>query len=541
MNSMLRVNLLREAKRLITIMVTACCSASFGQVGLGPASVTTWHNDNLRSGANMKEHLLTPSRVSTQTFGKVASFPVDGEIYAQPLVTPVRIGGQTHNLLIVCTEKNNVYAYDADSVTPKLYWEVNLGPPFYSGAIGTGDITPYIGILSTPVIDTTSNAIYVVAKTDENNVQIYRIHELSLATGHEMLGSPRVVAGSVPGAGEGGNGQTVTFNSTYHLNRTALLLVNHVLYVGFASHGDQQPYHGWIFAYQTNTLNLLSVYNTTPDGGLGGIWGSGAGMCATPAGDIVYVSGNGDFSHDNSMREVGNAIVRATPNTTGLENMTWFEPYNGDWQNSEDLDFGSAGTILLPQYNLAISTGKTGNFYVTDLTNMGGYNANEDSCLQSFPGLNSGVWGGLAYYQDSSLGTLIFSWAISDVLKEWTIQNGLMVTTPISQSAMAMGGYPGGDLEISGLANVPGTAIVWATGTLNASGYKNVVEGVLRAFDPRDLSHELYDSSMNDARDGGWSYAKFCPPTVANGKVYVPTFSDEVVVFGIRASGVGGD
>jgi len=258
----------RKAAIAVTSLMLSFLQPALSQT----VSVLTQHNDLSRSGTNTNEATLTTSNVNPSTFGKLYSLPIDGYVWAQPLYVPnVTIPGQgTHNILYVADAHNSVYAFDADSTT--LYWTVNLGPSVPSTVIGTTGILVEVGIISTPAIapdGAGGGTIYVVPKTYENGQQIYRLHALDITTGAEKSGSPVQITATYPGTGLSSSGGIVQFVTARHLQRTAVTLVNGVVYLAFASHEDIDPYHGWVLGYDANTLQQVQVFNTTPNSGAG--------------------------------------------------------------------------------------------------------------------------------------------------------------------------------------------------------------------------------------------------------------------------------
>ena len=270
------------------------------------AGTLTYHNDNMRTGQDLNETVLTPSNVKSSTFGKLFSYPLDGLTLASPLyVQNVNIPGQGfHNIVIVATEHDSVYAFDADGRSSSPLWHVNFTNP----AAGvttvpaadtgeTGDIPNEIGITGTPVIDPSTGTIYVVAKTKEvsgsTTSYVQRLHALDLTTGAEKFGGPVVIQASVPGTGNGSSGGTLTFNSLRENQRTGVLLSNGVVYFGFSSHGDVEPFHGWVLGYNASTLQQVMVYNATPNGTHGGVWMDGDGVATDSTGSLYFISGDG--------------------------------------------------------------------------------------------------------------------------------------------------------------------------------------------------------------------------------------------------------
>ena len=358
--------------------------------------VTTHHNDVARTGANLAETVLTTSTVNVSQFGKLFERAVDDEIYVQPLyVEAVNISGVIRNVVYVATNNDSVYAFDADDPTVSApLWRVNYTNPAagivpvsrtdVGQACGTyADFAGNIGIVATPVIDPVAQTMYFVTRTKENGVFMQRLHAIDIRNGRERTGSPLVIQPSVSGTGDGRDAQNnIAFNARTQNQRAALLLDHGVVYVAWASHCDQGPYHGWILGYDSATLQQTLVYNTTPDGGLGGVWQSGGGLAADSTGNLYVMTGNGSFNGDVGGRNFGNSFLKITPTGTLLD---WFTPYNWSFLNATDEDLGIQNPVLIPNTNLIVGGGKDGVMYVVNRTNMGHFRSgNNGQIVQSF-------------------------------------------------------------------------------------------------------------------------------------------------------------
>jgi hypothetical protein len=504
----------------------------------GPA-VLTQHNDSGRSGANQNETLLNTSNVRLGSFGKIFSRTVDGYIYAQPLYAPgvaiPQIG--VRNVVYVVTEHNSVYAFDADDpAAGSPLWQSSLGDAVPSGDISPDytDLTPEIGITSTPVIDPDSGTIYVVAKSKDAQGYHQKLHALDISTGFERPRSPVEIIAAVVGNGDGSVAGIITFNPLMQLNRPALLLKNGIVYIAFGSHGDYDPYHGWVIGYSAATLAQVAVYNTTPDGGRGSVWQSGQGLVGADDGSIYFVTGNGTCdSADNCGRNLGESFIKLSSNLNPLD---WFTPSNRLFLDGEDLDVGSGGPLLIPGTNTLAAAGKDGILRVVDGANMGKFNQDADQDLQEFSGTAFAFLGSPIYWNSPVIGPAMYLWGAGDTLKAFHFDGAQFQSTPISQSTVQtpVGLTFSAPLSVSSNGSQLGSGIVWAVAA--SSPNQPPVPGVLRAFDASDLSVELWDSDMNPAQDSLGQLAKFCPPTVAGGKVYVATFSGQLSVYGLVPS-----
>ena len=515
-------------------------------------SVVTAHSDVARTGQNTNETILTPANVNQGQFGKLFSYAVDGYVYAQPLYLPgVNIPGRgTYNALFLATEHDSVYAFDADSTT--MLWQATLLDATHGAAPGattvpnsdvnSGDIVPEIGITGTPVIDPATGTLYVVGRTKENGRYVQRLHALDITTGAERIefNSPVELQASVPGSGSGSSGGTLPWDPRLENQRAGLLLLNGIVYVGFGSHSDTLPYHGWILAYSATSLQQTGAFCSTPNGSASGIWMAGSGLAADvvdpvnqPYGRLFIATGNGSFDaappYSNSM-DYGDDLVRLDL-TNGVPTVTdSFTPFNQQSLAANDEDTGSGGVLVLPDQtgggpqHLLIQAGKEGRIFLVDRDNMGGYNPSQDAIVQEIPAAPAttgyqigGVWGMPAYWNGN-----VYFWASQDSLKAFSFTNGFLSPTPTSQSA-EVSGFPGPMLTVSANGNANG--IVW---TIESSAQGSAI---LMAHDALNVATLLYSSNQNPSRDDPGPAVKFAVPTVANGKVYVGA-AYQVSVFG---------
>jgi hypothetical protein len=525
---------------------------AFGQV-----SVLTQHNDNARTGQNTSETILNTSNVNVNQFGKLFALPSDGQVYAQPLYVPgVTINGGVHNLVVLATENDSVYAYDADSSGAPL-WKASMvdaahgagaGETALNSATTTGcNEMPKVGITSTPVIDPTSKTIYVEAKSTDGVNYFHRLHALDLLTGNEKTPGPVVIAGTVSGTGDGSSNGQLSFDNLLQLNRPGLLLLNGTIYIAYGSHCDFSPYHGWLFAYDEATFTQKSVYVTTPNGGLGGLWMAGTGVAADASGNIFIASGNGDFDTTNvPATETGDTILKLSTTNQILTQLDYFTPEDQGSLDTGDIDLGSGGVLLVPDQpgpfpHILVQAGKEGRIYVVNRDQMTTNNSHYCSGCSNDPEIieesgipavgSSGGQGGMfniaAYWNNT-----LYFWGVNDVLKSIPITNGLPDFTHVTGSTPQIG-FPGAGVSVSSNGMTPGSAIVWAIdGTQYGFPGPGPGPAVVYAYDATNILTMLYSSAQNATRDAAGNAAKFAVPTVANGKVYVGT-STEVDVYGL--------
>src|SRR5258708_488878 len=390
-----------------------------GAQGLSQVSVTTYHNDSLRSGQNLHETVLTHSLVNLNTFGKLFAQPVDGQIYAQPLVVSnLQIAGKgKHTVVYVATENDSVYAFDGNSNTgtnANPLWQVSFVNPAQgittvpASDFGTTMITPQIGITGTPVIDVSNQTLYVVAATKENGAYYQRLHALDIATGAEKFGGPVVISAVVKGTGANSVKGYVYFDPFRSNQRAALLLVNGFVYIAWASHGFETvyPYHGWIMAYNESTLKLAGAFCITPHGDQGGVWQSGSGPAAATFGHGFFMVGNGTFVADTGGTYYGMSNMMMSAHG-GLKVTDYFTPYNQAQESFADLDLGSGGALLFPYQSgsshpyLGVGAGKDGSLYLVNRQNMGGFNSKQNLIVQQITNAFAGhtVYSSPAYWQ----------------------------------------------------------------------------------------------------------------------------------------------
>jgi hypothetical protein len=512
-------------------------SAATLTVNPSPAiDVVTNHNDIGRTGQNTNEVVLTHANVNSAAFGKIGFFGVDGLVDAQPLyLSNVAIPGKgTHDVLYVVTENDSVYAFDA--TTGDVLWQVTalLAGETFSDDRGCSQVTPNIGITSTPVIDRTHGphgAIYFVAMSKDASAKYHqRLHALDVTTGAELFGGPTTIQATYPGTGPNSSGSNVVFDPGQYKERAGLLLLNGVVYTGWASNCDFNPYNGWIMGFNASTLTMSSVLNVTPNGTEGAIWMSGGGIAADSSGNIYFLDANGTFdttlnpSGFPSQGDFGNAFLKLS--TAGnLSVADYFEEANQDFENTHDEDLGSGGGLVMLDltdnagavHHLAVGAGKDASIYVVNRDSMGKYAPGGGNAYQEIDGILSGsIYSMPAYFNNA-----IYFGPVGSSIKAFGISNALLSTTPSSTTGSSYS-YPGATPGIS--ANGTANAILWAVE--NSGG-----PGVLHAYDAANLATEFYNSNQAGTRDN-FSDNKFMTPTIANGKVYVGTPAG-VIVFGL--------
>jgi len=501
--------------------------------------VTTYAYDNLRTGQNTSEMTLTPANVNSSKFGKLGEFAVDGLVDAQPLLlSNLNIPGTgSKNVLYVVTEHDSIYAFDADAISTTggtTLWHVSalLSGETTSDARNCSQVTPEIGITSTPVIDRSRNAIYVVAMSKDSQGNYFqRLHAFDLTTGKELFGGPTTIQATFPGTGANSSNGNVVFDPKQYKERAGLLQVGGTIYTTWASHCDISPYTAWVIAYNADSLAQSGVLNLVPNGNDGATWMSGGAPGADASGSIYFIMGNGTFDttlNSNGFPANGNCgncfakISSAAPLTL----LDYFTPLNTQSESNSDTDFGSGGELLLPDIldatgktrHLGVGSGKDANIYVVDRDNMGKFNANSDNIYQQINGqLAGGVYSKPSYFN----GTVYYG-AVGDAIKAFPISAGKLAVGPSSQSQHTFT-YPGANpiISASGTTN----AIVWAVEN------NNPTPAVLHAYDATNLATELYNSTQAPSGRDNFSNNKFITPMIANGKVYVGT-SKSVAVFG---------
>jgi F5/8 type C domain/Secretion system C-terminal sorting domain len=516
-------------------------------------SVIMQHNDIGRTGWFNKETFLSVNNVKAGSFGKIFERAVDDQMYAQPLIlSNVNIPGSgIKNILIAATVNNSVYAFDADSAAAaNPYWQVSLtaanSRPVkntdMTGACGGGyrDFSGNMGTVGTPAIDSVTNTLYVVARSLNTSTGTYTqyLHALDVRTGAEKFNGPKLITASVNGHGDGNINGKVNFDPQKNNQRPGLLLANGIVYIAWSSHCDWGPYHGWIIGYDMATLEQKIVYNTTPEGYNGGIWMSGAGPSLDENGNIYVAVGNGSVGRNNNPSDPINrseSAIKLTPSGSTLSVNSFFSPRNIDELEGADLDFGVTQILLIPGTSRALAGCKDGKIYLLDRDNMGGFNAGSNNVIQTIDlGSNSHLRSSFTYFKGSQK-EFIYSWSENALLKAFPYDrstNKFDLNNTVSSGVQGPVGNSGAMLSLSSNGSADTTAILWASYAANGDANQSVRPGMLRAFDANDITKELWNTAIYPSDNPG-NYAKFNCPVIANGKVYLATFSNKLAVYGL--------
>jgi PQQ-like domain len=482
--------------------------AGGGGNGAGGAAVSTFavvtnRYDNVRSGSNTSETILNTSNVNATSFGLLFSRTITGFVYGQPLyVGGLTVNGAKHNVVYVATEHNMLYAFDADAATPDTaLWSKMLGTPVTLGAgadydPGCTDMRNEVGITSTPVISQADGKIYVVAKTSAGQ----ELHALDLATGAEAAGSP-VIVGAMPAG---------AFDGRIHLSRAGLVFVGGTIYIAYSSHCDAGAYHGWMFGYDAQTLALKSVYNPTPTGTQGSIWQSGTAP-ATDGTSFWATVGNGTTGGSN----MGNNVVRLTPSGAG---MTVAAHYQARVSGDNDLQ---SGAVPLGTTGQVAAGGKDGVILLLNQTDM---------TLRQMVTLGGEL--NAFVFWNGSAGPTLFAWPVAGGLHAYQVGAGTL--TDKGANTERQPAHPSGIFTVSSNGTTAGTGIVWATVPLIGDAWHATATGALYAFDASNVARASLWNSNLAAADNLGVFAKYSVPIVANGKVYVGTFSGKLRVYGLK-------
>jgi hypothetical protein len=489
------------------------------------------------TGATLTETALNSTNVAPSTFGLVFELPVDDSIFAQPLYVPnVAIPNKgTHNVVYVATMSDTLYAFDADAGGTPL-WSVNLAslvgalpvPMAQFAFSGNKNIVGNLGILSTPVIDSSTNALYLVACTLENNTLAYRLHAVDITNGTEPYGPGVLISGSYGGS---------TFDARYQWQRVSLALSGNNVVFGFSAVELEYPggYVGWVMAYDKSKLTQSGVFATVTTGSRGGgVWQSGRPPVVDSSGYVYVFTGNAYGGGYDGVHDFSESALKLDP-ANGLKLVDWFTPSNWSTLDAQDLDLSSSGPLLIPGTSLLAGGGKAGVLYVLNTAKLGKESATDSGVVQEERITPSEFRGGPVYWQRSTAngGPLLYDWGVSDWAKAYAFNGTTFGASPSTQGSGNQI-WPGGILALSANGDQPGSGVLWATVATSGDAENNPpVPGELHAFNAENLSQELWNSAINPSRDGYGNFAKFVPPMVANGKVYVATWSNRLAVYGL--------
>jgi hypothetical protein len=484
-------------------------------------NITTQHGDTGRTGLNASETILTTANVNQTTFGKLFEKGVDGDMYPQPLyLQGVSIGGGTHNVVYCATANNSIYAFDADNGGVAAYWSRNLGTAVPQGDVDCccTDVATVVGIMSTGVIDTSTNTWYVVHKQKNTDSTYHQfLHAIDVTSGAEKFSGPKEISATNSG---------VSFDAKLNNQRCGLLLQGGNVYIAWSSHNDCGAYHGWVMGYSASTLTQVATFPVTVSGGsMAGVWMAGGGLVGDGT-NIYFMTGNGTFDANTGGNNLGESFVKLN---SSLVRQDFFTPFDQASLNSSDRDLGGGGVVLIPGANRLVGGGKGGKWYLVNT-------ASADACLQSFmvtdttDSLNH-LHGTPSYFNGS-----VYVGGESDQLKQFSWNGTSLGTTPTTQTSFetVTNSMPGWQHCIS--ANGTSNAIIWAARVFSGDANHTTQPGIVHAFDATNLANELWNSNQNSGRDNVGNFAKNPGPIVANGKVYVPTFSNKLVVYGLLGS-----
>jgi hypothetical protein len=519
----------------VFVLLSMCAIAAAAAAQRPPASkpalpmVATAQYDNARTGANVLETILTPRNVNAAQFGRITFFPVDGDVYAQPLYIPQLAlpGKGTHNVLFVATERDSVYAFDADAVSTAPLWQVSFTDakknitPVSARDVQCPFIQPDIGITSTPVIDLPSKTLYALARTREaeNGKWVFRqkLHALDLSTGTEKLGGPVNIRATFQGEKSLLSKGITKFDPLRENQRAALLLANGNVVITWASSCDVGPYYGWVMSYDGRTLKQTGVLNVAPGAEESGIWQADAGPAADPNGNIYLITGNGRFTAASGGHDYGDSVLKIALTSSGLAVRDYFTPADQDHLNDTDGDFGSGSPVLLPDQpaphaHLLLAAGKSSKLYALDRDNLGHFHPGDDSHAVQVVPAGAQSFGAPAYWNGH-----VFYFLMNDYLRDYALENGRLSVQPVAKSTTNINDPGTPAISANGSKN----GIVWILSTKVWNGSDQ--PAILFAYDAANVSHELYNSTQNPDRDRAGNALRFTIPTIANGRVYVPT------------------
>jgi hypothetical protein len=559
-------------KMFLPRVLLVCTVFFIGQKSAAQTDVLMQHNDLSRTGWNSTETQLNVNNVSPTSFGLLFKQAVDDQIYAQPLVvTGVNIGGGTKNVVYVCTLNNSIYAFDADNGSIQAYWTINLTPtgvglrppansdmhtpciPYVDFTPSPGKPTSHIGIVGTPVIDKSSNTLYVVSRYVDasliDNSSAYLptgfhevLHAIDLSTGADKI-APTDIQATASGTAPGNNAGIISFDTRRQNQRGGLLLMNGVIYIPFAAHCDWDNYHGWLLAYNAATLQQLSVFISSPNDGRGGIWMSGAAPAAENIGNgnIYLATGNSYNANPSILQNRGESIVKLIPDAPGiaqtqLDIADYFTPYDYGTLNSADQDFGSQ-ILVIPNTQLLVTGCKDYNMYVLSKTNLGKFDSTNNIVQKYLVGTNAAFHSSLAYFGGLHK-KFVYEFAEQQSLSAFPVTpDSIAFHSPVIGNVQGGNGACGSYMSVSSNGNDESTGVLWITNSANAgcNANQSLCPGVLNAVNASDVTKLLWSSQTNPT-DAVGTFAKTACPTIANGKVYLATFSNNLNVYGVLAS-----
>ena len=515
-------NIERMARAAICLLCLALPVAASAQV-----DVLTNRNDLKRTGANLKETVLKPTNVNTARFGMVFKRVVDDQAYTQPLlVTNVKIAGGWHDVVYVTTVNNSVYAFDANDATATApIWHVNFGTPanLHDADFGCTDINGSMGIIGTPVVNAEKTTLYVVALSKAGGGFSQRLHALDLATGADLPNSPATI--EAPG-----------FDPLLQNQRPALVLSGGHVLIGYASHCDKDPYHGFLLSYNDASLKQVGVFNTSPGGGEASIWQSGQAPSVDEEGNIYFITGNGSW---NGTTQFSESFIKLDPQ---LHLLDWFTPTNHFQLDKDDNDLNSSGAVLIPGTRLVIGGGKEGVLYGINTENFG--HLGDEHAVQHFSATSSHLHS-MVYWKSAKNGEVLYLWGQRDRARAYRFTGAKFEETPFMIRPDKNDGHPGAMLSLS--ANGDRDGILWAAIHATGDSWNESRPGILHAYDADDINHELWNSLQNPGRDDCGNYSKMAPPTIANGKVYLASFgtanvgTGQLCVYGLLPNGLPPD
>lgn len=512
-----------SSRNAVRIFALFAFSVILGTPTFAKVNVLTQHNDNARTGTNPNETTLTPANVNKEHFGLLFKRVVDDQLYTQPLLlTDVHINGGWHDVVYVTTVNNSVYAFDAnDSSARDPLWHVNFGTPasLHDYDFGCLDVNGNMGVIGTPVIDAGRGILYVVALTKVAGTFEQRLHALDVSTGADMPNSPMVI-------------RAPEFDPLMENQRPALMLDHGNIYVGYSSHCDKQPYHGFLMSYDAATLRQIGVLNLSPGGEGASIWQSGQAPAVDSEGNIYFSTGNGSW---DGAKQFSETFMKVDPK---MQLLDWFTPSNHVELDKEDNDVDSSGVMLIPGTHLIAGGGKQGVVYVLDTGHLG--HLGDAHAIQRFQATSSHIHS-LVFWHSATNGELLYLWGQRDRERVYKFTGKKLVETPFMSRPEMNQGHPGGMLSLS--ANGGSDGILWAAIHRSGDSWHESRPGILHAFDANNVNRELWNSLEVSKRDDCNEYSKMAPPTVANGKVYLASFgtknvgTGQMCVYGLLRDG----